>query len=232
MQRWVNLFEANADPAREAEFNDWYDNIHVPDILETPGFLRARRYEQREARDGRGKYLAVYDIDSDDIEATIRGRVAKREEERKAGRGSTSRPNLIFFLWRDVLWRRLLEKAAPGNAVGMQKWLNLVEQDCDPAREAEFHDWYDNVHFPDILKTPGFVRASRYEIREPRDGRGRFMALYEIETDNIAETMKVRLAKREEEAKAGRGAASRKHLLRPVWRDVLWRQILERTRKS
>ncbi len=225
MQKWVNLFEANSDPAREPEFNEWYDRIHVPDILKTPGYVRARRYVNREMRDGRGKYLALYDMESDDMEATMRGRVAKREEEAKAGRSPASRPNLIFFLWRDVLWRQLFEKSAPSNGGGKEKWLNLVEQNCDPEREAEFHDWYNTLHIPDILKTPGFVRAARYEIREPRDGRGRFMTLYEIETGDIAETMKVRLAKREEEARAGRGAASRKNLLRPVWRDVLWKEI-------
>jgi len=228
MERWVTLFEANCDPAREAEFNDWYDNTHVPDVLATPGYRRARRYVNREFRDGRGKYLAIYDIDTDDIEKTMQVRLAKREEETKSGRGSATRPTLVFMLWRDVLFRRIFEMAKPGNATGKQKWINLVEQNNDPAREAEYHDWYNNMHIPDILKTPGFVRATRYEIKAPRDGRGRFLAVYEIETDDIAETMKVRLAKREEETKAGRSSASRNNLTRAVWRDVLWKLILEK----
>lgn len=230
MQRWITLFEANCDPNREAEFNDWYDNVHVPDVLATPGYRRARRYVNREFRDGRGKYLAAYDIETDDIAKTMQVRLARREEERKAGRGVDSRPNLVFMLWRDVLFRQIFELAAPGNGSGKQKWINLVEQNNDPTREAEYHQWYNEMHIPDILKTPGFVKATRYEIREPRDGRGRFFAVYEIETDDIAATMKERLAKREEETRAGRASASRNHLTRAVWRDVMWKLIVERSK--
>ncbi len=33
----------STDPAREAEFNAWYDDIDIPDVLAVPGFMRARR---------------------------------------------------------------------------------------------------------------------------------------------------------------------------------------------
>ena len=40
----------------------------------------------------------------------------------------------------------------------MEKWINMVEVFCtDPSREKEFNDFLDNVHMPDVLKTPGFV---------------------------------------------------------------------------
>jgi hypothetical protein len=32
-----------SDPSREQEYNDWYDNVHVPEVLETPGSVSARR---------------------------------------------------------------------------------------------------------------------------------------------------------------------------------------------
>ena len=32
-----------SDPALEAEFNTWYDEIDIPDVLAVPGFERARR---------------------------------------------------------------------------------------------------------------------------------------------------------------------------------------------
>ena len=72
----------------------------------------------------------------------------------------------------------------------MQKWLLTVESNCiDPSREKELNDWYDKVHLPDILETPGFLRASRYENTNPSEGQGKFMAMYEIETDDLGETM-------------------------------------------
>lgn len=218
--RWVNLVENNADPAREAQFNDWYDNLHLPDALCTPGFARARRYERREFRDGRAQYLAVYEIDSLDIDETMRVRRAVREEEVKKGRASTSFPNLSFSLWRDVLWRQVSERRAAANAAGGGKWLSLVESNCDPERDAEFNDWCEQVQVPAALGIPGYVAARRLCIREFRDGRGKYMTMYEIETDNIVETMR---------ARGAAPAPVRTDLERPLWREIFWRQITDRS---
>jgi Domain of unknown function (DUF4286) len=58
---------------REEEFNDWYDNVHVPEILEMPGFRKAARFrvvgqtlpsEQPPVY----TYVAMYEVD-DAVEA-------------------------------------------------------------------------------------------------------------------------------------------------------------------
>ena len=72
----------------------------------------------------------------------------------------------------------------------MERWLLTVESNAvDPSREKELNEWYDSIHVPDILETPGFVRAVRYENTNPSDGQGKFVAMYEIETDDLAGTM-------------------------------------------
>ncbi len=72
MGRWLYLVYCNsADPTREAELNKWYDNVHLPDVLTTPGFRRAWRYENTAPAPGEGKFVAAYDIESDDIDATM-----------------------------------------------------------------------------------------------------------------------------------------------------------------
>ena len=73
----------------------------------------------------------------------------------------------------------------------MAKWLFVVESNCaDAAREAEFNHWYDKVHVPDVLEIPGFMSGTRYENTQPAEGRGKFLAIYEIESNDIAKTMK------------------------------------------
>ena len=72
----------------------------------------------------------------------------------------------------------------------MERWLLTVESNCaDPSKEKEFNKWYDTVHLPDILETPGIVRAARYENTSPPEGQGKFMAMYEIETDDLGKTL-------------------------------------------
>jgi hypothetical protein len=59
----------------------------------------------------------------------------------------------------------------------------------DPAREQEFNEWYDNVHLPDALSIPGIMRATRYENSNATEGQGKFLAMYEIETDNAVQVL-------------------------------------------
>ncbi len=112
MEKWINLVEVScADPDREDEFNEWYNKIHLPDVLKTPGFISARRYEAKEYRDGRGKYLAIYEIETDDIDKTMALRLEIREKEASVGRShGQSIPNLLMHYWKDVLYKEIIEK--------------------------------------------------------------------------------------------------------------------------
>ena len=50
MDRWLIAVQTNCtDPSREKEFNDWYDNTHVPEVLEVQGIVRMTRYENVKA---------------------------------------------------------------------------------------------------------------------------------------------------------------------------------------
>ena len=109
MDKWITIVGTNcADPAREKEYNDWYDNVHLPDILATPGFITANRYVEKEFRDGRGKYLTIYQIETDDIDKTM----ALRRERRKQEMAQGHYHELLVRVWRDVLWRPITERIA------------------------------------------------------------------------------------------------------------------------
>ena len=57
------------DPAREKEFNEWYSNMHIPDMLEVPGMIKASRWVSAEPKEGQHrKYLALYELETDSVE--------------------------------------------------------------------------------------------------------------------------------------------------------------------
>ncbi len=88
----------------------------------------------------------------------------------------------------------------------MEKWLILVESNCkDPSREAEFNAWYDTIHIPDILSgSPGFKSAIRYVLKDPGKAQGKYLAVYEIETSDIDQTMSAHRRNLETKYAAGR----------------------------
>jgi antibiotic biosynthesis monooxygenase (ABM) superfamily enzyme len=52
----------NIAPEKEQEFNQWYNNVHVPEIVAVPGFISGRRF-QRVSGD-EIKYMALYELES------------------------------------------------------------------------------------------------------------------------------------------------------------------------
>ncbi len=99
----VLVFTNCADPAREKEFNEWYDNTHVPDVLETPGFVSCTRYELiGDPGPGQGKFLAVYEVESDDLESTMAG-LQQRVVDLVAQRRMIDCLRVVSFTpWREI----------------------------------------------------------------------------------------------------------------------------------
>ncbi len=62
--KYVYIAAMDVDSDKEADFNDCYDNEHVPALLKVPGVLSANRYC---AEEGSPKYIAVYEIESPDV---------------------------------------------------------------------------------------------------------------------------------------------------------------------
>ena len=58
--RWLLVVDATVDPAVEDDWNRWYDEIHLPEILACPGFVAGARYASESH--GRRSYLTVYEI--------------------------------------------------------------------------------------------------------------------------------------------------------------------------
>jgi hypothetical protein len=62
----------DATAGGEAEFNDWYTNRHLADLLKIPGIVSAQRFRLAEEDAGAPRrYLAIYEIESNDPAAVI-----------------------------------------------------------------------------------------------------------------------------------------------------------------
>ncbi|MGE3540145.1 MAG: DUF4286 family protein [Candidatus Tectimicrobiota bacterium] len=50
------------DPAHEEEFNRWYNDEHLPERLEIPGYISARRFKLAEG-EGVLQYLCIWELE-------------------------------------------------------------------------------------------------------------------------------------------------------------------------
>lgn len=56
----LHMVMVDIAPEQEAAFNDWYETVHIPEILACPGWRSATR---RLVDEGGPKYAALYEID-------------------------------------------------------------------------------------------------------------------------------------------------------------------------
>ena len=75
------------EPGREKEFKDWYVNIHLPDVLETPGIIDAKLFNlATPPTEGQGKFLAIYELDTDDVDSVQKSLDQVMGKKREQGR--------------------------------------------------------------------------------------------------------------------------------------------------
>ena len=72
----VMVVFTNPVPGREDEYNEWYNNVHLGEVLRTPGMTCARRYRLVDGVGSREepqhRYLAIYELESDDVKSTLK----------------------------------------------------------------------------------------------------------------------------------------------------------------
>jgi hypothetical protein len=102
------VFNEPASPEVEAEYNSWYDGDHVPHILEhVPAITGAQRFRIAPGQDlplpGAPRYLAVYDIEADNVmealqqlgQATQDGRIVMTDTIRSV-------PASTFVIYEEI----------------------------------------------------------------------------------------------------------------------------------
>lgn len=66
MSKCVLVVQSNALPGREDEYNRWYNDQHLDDVLRVPMMLSAQRFKMATNDPAApAKYLAIYEFEAD-----------------------------------------------------------------------------------------------------------------------------------------------------------------------
>lgn len=145
-------------------FTQWFDGVHLPDVLQTDSWHRVRRFVcDTEAN----LHLAIY-------EACVE--VSPRQPAPAAFRSPVGRRWIRSYLadtFDEVSWH--------GELSDDPVHLNAIFVQVAPEGGDEFDVWYDQVHVPEIVKCPGWLGARRFHSSlDPQ----RFLAMYDL-TDPV-----------------------------------------------
>jgi hypothetical protein len=166
------LLMAKMDPPAqgEAEWNAYYNNVHVADRILIPGFISARRFikvdgiPKQYAIPAASKYLALYDLASINV---INSDTYRKVWEKDQRQPQDSFEKQIFKLPRFA--RGVYEQIFPVNTdykIPESKFVLVVGHEVPRGKTPEFNAWYNTEHIPLLLKVPGVLNIRRFLMAE------------------------------------------------------------------
>ncbi len=66
---------SNPIEGKETEYNEWYSNIHLQEVVQIDGFISAQRFkltEEQQIDNQSHQYMAIYEIENEDVGGTIK----------------------------------------------------------------------------------------------------------------------------------------------------------------
>ncbi|HLI63025.1 MAG TPA: hypothetical protein VKV05_06475 [Terriglobales bacterium] len=116
---------SNPVAGKDAEFNEWYDHQHIPDLLNIPGFAAAQRFKLAETqlRDGAKpyRYLAVWEIETDDLAGVFHELSARRGTPEVVASDAIDSANVQSYVFMPVTPRVTAPEVARPRKAGRGK---------------------------------------------------------------------------------------------------------------
>lgn len=80
MANYKLIVLSNPQDGQDEEYNDWYSNRHLQDVTNVPGYQRAQRFRLKHpmGKEHAWQYLAIYEVETDDPDATINALLARQ----------------------------------------------------------------------------------------------------------------------------------------------------------
>jgi hypothetical protein len=149
--------EMTPPPEREADFNAWYDEEHIPLRMRIAGFVSAQRYRDGDTRN----YLAVYEMTSGDALTTPDYVRLKTEPSPRTRDMLASVSGFTRYLANP-----LQPEAQPTDIAAFidAPVLYAVLFDVPPPRLRAFDSWYDGEHVPMLREDPRWLGVRRFDI--------------------------------------------------------------------
>ena len=164
---------------KEEDFNRWYNEEHLQELLSVPGILNAARYEA--VRSG-PKHLACYELESPAVIETDAFKDRPRTEWGSRVSPSIIGTNFINNVYEMVHPAELNDSIANSD---MAPALQIGRMDISPENEDEWNRWYSGVYVPNYEKVPGCIRGRRWRVVR---GQPKYAVVYEFEHEGVSDT--------------------------------------------
>jgi hypothetical protein len=150
-----------SDPQYTGAFNRWYNDIHVPELLERDGFEHGWRTQEAPDKPAKGareqEYWAIYQLDTAE---RFRQFTAVPREPPKPRKQAAANQGFgkAMINWGRVFYRVAASAGDPPGDPGLW-WREDVDGPADPAARATFESFIGDQYLPQALAVTGACRA-------------------------------------------------------------------------
>lgn len=154
----------NAVPGRDADFNDWYSNIHARDTMRMRGGLAQQRFAfaseqvQHFATPFPAQYLALYDVY--DAAWFTQEHIDRARTPYMVVEDSLDMSRLDDFFYYPLAFRDKQPRASKDCGVVLEQLQVL------PGQEAEFRRWFGDVYMAERFAQDGIVAGALLAFEE------------------------------------------------------------------
>ena len=105
MARFNFVVHSNPASGRDEEYNHWYSSQHMKELRAIPSIVSARRFKLAgtQIRDGvpEHQYLAIYEIEADDVKTFIEEMMARTADGR-IQRSTAMSADVNPWFWEEI----------------------------------------------------------------------------------------------------------------------------------
>ncbi|EED80752.1 predicted protein [Postia placenta Mad-698-R] len=157
------VFSEPGSNVTEEEFHDWYDNEHIPLLVDISAF---RSWTRWAAVDGtKPAYGAAYDLESYDVmqQPSYKALVETRSEREK---DILKRIQVVDWRIYELHGGPTTPPSALFDPAKPASYAAFVFITTKPEFEEEFNKWYDEEHIPLLAKVRGWIRSRRFRLKD------------------------------------------------------------------
>ena len=164
---------------KEDEFNRWYNEEHLAELLSVPGVLNAARYEA--VRSG-PKHLAFYELENAEV---VRSEAFTSRPTTEWGQRIG--PRVIGTNFSNNVYEMIYPEAATPK-IGqsdMAPALQIGRMAIPKEHEDDWNRWYSGVYVPNYEKVPGCIQGRRWKAVR---GEPKYAVVYEFEHEKVSDS--------------------------------------------
>jgi hypothetical protein len=178
------LVYANPVPGREVEFNEWYQNTHMGDLVQRPGFIGAQRFRivtevnPKPTQNGYAQgYLIFWDTEDADPKAPV-------PPNRTSPAFGTSR-----ILTYQAMGGKITRPDGKGPTMPaddktfrFNRYILMDAEEALPGKDAEFNKVMDE-RIRQVLALPGWMAVQRFSLTDRRatPPKQKYLTVWETE---------------------------------------------------